>query len=78
MKEEILEYLEQFMFHTNWDDENTPEQARSLFTTICLMENIDADTSECDKILSHLYWLSELEEIIEYEDFVNFMVKDIV
>ena len=71
MKEEILEYLEQFMFHTNWDDENTPEQARSLFTTICLMENIDAD-------ISHLYWLSELEEIIEYEDFVNFMVKDIV
>ena len=66
------------MIQSNWYDENTPAQARSLFTTICLMENIDADTSECDKILSNLYWLSALEELIEYEDFVNFMVKYIV
>lgn len=78
MREKILDYLEDFLIQSNWSDENVPEQARALFTAACLIGNIDADTSMCDRILSNLYWLSALEKFVEYDEFVNFMLKYIV
>lgn len=79
MKEELLKYLKQFMLQSNWDYENTPKQARALFTTLCLIGNIDADTRECDEILYALYAESDISELdIAYGDFENFMLELIV
>lgn len=78
MKQELFNYLEQFMIQSNWEYDNVQEQSRAIFTTICLMCNIDADTKECDDMLKSLYWRSALEELIEYEEFERFMLKLVV
>ena len=79
MIEELYKYLEQFMIQSNWLDENVPDQARALFTTLCFVGGIDADTSKCDNTLLHLYNVSAMDDInITYEDFENFMVELIV
>lgn len=79
MKEELLKYLKQFMLQSDWNYEKTPEQARALFTTLCFIGNIDADTRECDEILYALYDDSEISDLdIAYGDFENFMLELIV
>lgn len=79
MEEKLNKYLEQFILQSDWLNENAPEQARAIFTTICFVGNIDADTRKCDNILLHLYNVSAMKEIdITYEDFENFMVELIV
>ena len=76
---EILKYLNQFLIQSNWLDENVPEQARALFTSWCLMENVDADTRKCDTTLLMLYDNAALESVdITYDEFENFMVGLIV
>ncbi len=77
--ETIYKRLKMFMMQSNWLDNNTPEQARALFITLCFMGGIDADTSVCDNMLLELYNDSDVESIdMSYDDFENFMVKLIV
>jgi len=77
--EKLSKYLENFMIQSNWLDENIPEQARAIFTTMCFVGNIDADTSKCDNTLLHLYNVAAMEEVdITYDDFEHFMVSLIV
>ena len=75
MREKLFDYLENFMIHTNWLDEDTPEQARAIFTTLCLVGYVDADTSVCDNMLFELYNKSALDELIPYDEFARFMIK---
>ena len=78
MKNELLNYLIDYMIQENWENKNVKEQARAIFTTICCIGDIEADTRECDDILSVLYWRSVLGELIEYEEFEDFMLELIV
>lgn len=78
MKQDLLDYLYQFMIQSNWADEKVPEQARAIFTTICFIGNINADTKACDGLLNALYQMSLLEELIEYDEFKNFMLELLV
>lgn len=84
MKEKLIEYLKNFLIETeDWNDNNIKEQARSIFTTICLVGNIDADTAECDLLLASLYdeYLVPFPELYnsdEYEDFKSYMLELIV
>ena len=78
MKNELLNYLIDYMIQENWENKNVKEQARAIFTTICCVGNIEADTKECDEILSTLYLRSDLEFLIEYEEFEDFMLELIV
>ena len=78
MKNELLNYLINYMIQENLENKNVKEQARAIFTTICCVGNIEADTKECDEILSTLYWRSDLEYLIEYEEFEDFMLELIV
>ena len=78
MKNELLNYLIDYMIQENWENKNVKEQARAIFTTICCIGNIKAGTKECDEILSTLYWRSALQYLIEYEEFEDFMLKLIV
>lgn len=76
---EVLEYLREFLIQSYWLDENVPEQARALFTSWCLMENVDADTKKCDTMLLMLYDNADLESVdITYDKFKNFMVGLII
>lgn len=79
MKEKLFKYLENFMIQNNWLDEYTPKQARAIFTTICLVGNIDADTAVCDNMLLELYNKADMESIdISYDDFEEFMIELII
>ena len=78
MKNELLNYLIDYMIQENWENKNVKEQERAIFTTICCIGNIKAGTKECDEILSTLYWRSALEYLIEYEEVEDFMLKLIV
>lgn len=76
---ELSKYLEKFMIQSDWLNKNVPEQARAIFTTICFVGNIDADTSKCDNLLLHLYNVACIEDCdVSYEEFESFMVGLIV
>lgn len=78
MKYELFNYLKSFMIESNWEDGNTAEQARAIFTSICFVGYIDADTAECDNILRTLYDEAAMEDIMSYDDFESFMIELIV
>lgn len=79
MKEDLFKYLKTFIIQSNWLDENIPEQTRAIFTTICLVGNIIADTSECDNMLMELYRTADLKSVdIGYDEFNLFMCGLIV
>lgn len=79
MKEDLFKYLKTFIIQSNWLDENIPEQTRAIFTTICLVGNIIADTSECDNMLMELYRTADLKSVdISYDEFNLFMCGLIV
>lgn len=75
---DLYDFLENFMIQENWDDINVPEQARGIFTTICLIGKFEADTSVVDEMLRKTYINSALEEILKYEDYITFMLALIV
>ena len=68
---EVYKYLRSFMIQNEWD--NIHEQARCIFTTLCLMEQINSRTSLCDKLLATLYSDAAMEYIMTYNSFENFM-----
>lgn len=75
---EIMKYLKQLISDYSWFG-IVPEQARALFTTWCLLNNIEADTFNCDSTLQELYKLGDIEsENISYDDFENFMIGLII
>lgn len=78
MKNELFSYLKSFMIGSEWDNGNTAEQARAMFTTICFVGNIDADTMECDTLLRVLYDDSAMEYVMEYDEFEAYMIELIV
>ena len=72
MKTKLIEYLKNFLNQNDWCDNHTKEQARSIFTTLCLIEYIDADTDECDEILYYVYEASDIVETIEFDDYADY------
>jgi hypothetical protein len=66
------------MIGSDWNNGNTAKQARAIFTTLCFVGNIDADTYVCDNILLKLYNETGMEEIMEYDDFEMFMIELII
>ena len=78
MKQELFNYLKSFMIESEWNNGNTPKQARAMFTTLCFVGNIDADTMQCDNMLLTLYNEAAMEDIMEYDEFESFMIELIV
>ena len=77
--DKLFEYLKMLMVQSNWEDEHTSDWARSIFTTLCLCDNLDADTSVCDKMLHELYDVADMEDVdVNYDEFENFMLAYIV
>lgn len=78
MKNELFNYLKSFMIESGWHDGNTAEQARAIFTTLCFVGNVDADTMECDSLLWSLYTEACMDEVVEYDNFEAYMIELIV
>lgn len=78
MKNELFDYLKSFMIGSNWNEGNTPEQAKAIFTTLCFVGNIDVDTMECDNMLLKLYNECDMEYFVDYDEFEAYMVELIV
>lgn len=76
---EMYDWLKSFMRESFWNDENVPEQTRAIFTTICLMDDIIADTSGCDTLLRELWHEASLKDVdVSYDEFEDYMVELIV
>lgn len=75
---ELYSFLKNFMITEYWNDVNVSEQARGIFTTICLIGKFEADTYLVDEMLRKTYIKADMEEIMEYEDYIQFMLKYIV
>lgn len=60
-------------FEVDFSDIAT-KQLRSLFTSYCLMFNIDTDTAECEACLRDIFDIVNFDETLE-EKFNNFMLE---
>lgn len=58
------------------DNEHGKEQTRALFTTYCIMNDIIADSYECDELIDELHFLVPFGN--EYSEFYNYMTEHIV
>ena len=78
MLNEMFDYLKSFMIESYWEDA-AKEQSRAIFTTICLMGNIDVDTSTCDNLLHELWSDAAIGDLgVDYDEFEDYMVELIV
>lgn len=76
---DILKFLKSFLIESFWLDEGVSKQARAIFTTWCMMNNIDADTKACDDALAELYKSACIEDVdVSYDNFCNYMIALIV
>lgn len=79
MNEKVfLDYICQYAVDYEWDEPNVKEQIRSLFTTWCLVCKIDADTMKCDRALNRIYFEGALEELLDYDEFEQFMLEYLI
>lgn len=74
----LFKYLKSFMIESEWNCGNIAEQAKAMFTTLCFIDNIDADTMVCDRLLRTLYSEAAMEDIMDYDNFESFMIELIV
>lgn len=82
MKPDVMQHvfnrLKSFMIESCWEDV-AKEQSRAIFTTICLIGHIDADTSVCDNLLRQLWSDAAIGDLgVDYEEFKDYMVELIV
>lgn len=79
---DILDALEKSVNSATWvngDYDIDAYQSRALFTALCIMFKIEADTAKCDGLISDLFYIvKEIGYSIEKNDFYNFMVADII
>ena len=66
----IIKYLQ--------NQTNVPEQIRAFFTTWAFLFRIDADAYHCEMALRRIYDTAGLDEVIDYDEFENYMVGLIV
>lgn len=77
-KEEYLNYIIDFAMDTEWEDLKRREQLRALFTSWCFIFGIDADTKECDDVMTIIYNKVLMEEVIDYCGLEKYMIELIV
>jgi hypothetical protein len=77
----LKQKLDDIILEDAWNSENlqTKEKVRALFTAICHLDDIIADTKPCDDYLWHLYHLGDLyKNDVDWFEFQDFMVGLIV
>ena len=78
MLNQMFDYLKSFMIESYWEDA-AKEQSRAIFTTICLMGDIDADTYVCCNLLHELWSAAAIGDLgVDYDEFERYMIGLIV
>ena len=78
MLQHMFDYLKSFMIENYWEDA-VKEQSRAIFTTICVMGDIVADTSLCDDLLFELWSDAAIGYLdVDYDEFKYYMAELIV
>lgn len=79
-KEYMIEFIKKFVDSEEQFDWLFADQLRSLFTSLCIMHDIIADTSECDSLMEHMYdsITGCIGDGMSYDEFYNYMVRYIV
>lgn len=74
--DELIDKAKELLTEFVWGD--CMENVRCLFVAACIMDSIEADTYEADRIVGELYEKAYFTEPVEKEDFYNFLVETIV
>lgn len=73
---EIKDFLKDILCQNCWDD--IDKKARAVFTTVCLMEEIENNEKIQNQYLSYLYKESEIGETDTlFTEFKDFMTADL-
>ena len=76
--ENLLNILHHFLATEDWREQTGKEQARAIFTTLCVAGNIEADTIQAHEILQYVYDRTAPGYMTKYDEFENFMYGLIV
>ena len=77
-KEEFLNYIIDFAMDTEWDELKRKEQLRALFTSWCFVYGINADSKECDDVMTTIYREVIMEPVIDQDELEKYMIELIV
>lgn len=77
-KEEFLNYIIDFATDTEWNDLKRRERLRALFTSWCFIYGINADSKECDDVMTIIYKKVLMEPVIDYCELEKYMIELIV
>lgn len=70
-----LQGIIDYAMENNWDSKNVPERIRCFFTTWAHEYLLGADSEECKAALRRIYNQAAINELIEYEEFTDFMTR---
>lgn len=73
-----LQQIINYAIQNNWETKNVPERIRCFFTTWAHEYLIGADSEECKAALKKIYNQAAINELIEYEEFTDFMTQYII
>lgn len=74
----LFHHLKMHLINHDFDFCTIGEQTRSIFTTLCILDGIEADTATCDKILATLYYDYIARDSMDFDSFYNYMIEYIV
>lgn len=74
----LLTWLKEFMAENFWEDWNVMNQTRSVFTTICIV-NDDLNIDSWNAMLKEIYDYAGMGELgVEYNEFKDYMLAFLV
>ena len=72
---ELALFLEKFLKENLWEEPLVQKQAAAVFTTACLVGDIDADTAECANLIERFYQILQSKGITVDRDTFNSFMK---
>lgn len=73
-----LQGIIDYAIQNNWETKNVPERIRCFFTTWAHEYLLGADSEGCKAALEKIYNQAAINELIEYEEFMYFMMRYII
>lgn len=78
VKDYMYRFVDEISVNKMFIDDTICEQLRCLFTTYCIMNDVESDTSTCDWILEDIYNRIYHITSMSFDNFYNHMVEYIV
>ena len=72
---ELALFLEKFLKENSWEEPLVQKQAAAIFTTVCFVGDIGADTAECANLIERFYQILQSKGITVDRDTFNSFMK---